>query len=928
MADLSLLHDVADAVATRQEVDWARCAARAAPGERRALDHLRAVARIARAAGPHAGAGDAAGRDRGESWFARRAVGLLVAVGALQSAVGLVTGVSLLPAAADGMLAALGGPTESDFEALIFLPVAEMTPWAAFFRIVPHVLYPVCGLVLVAGGRFDRRARLLGAVFVLLGAFWAQPVVRGFGVGLYPELFLPAVLWLFVREFPRVRRRTRLDDAASRMVLVATVAGGVLQAANLPPAQAALPALAVLAREVPGAYVAPAFFGPHCLLVLAALAVLVLRARGAASGERRRTGLFVAGIVVALAPHVEGVVEVAAPGAVTVAAANWISVLGSVSALAVPCLTLYAAIALRVLDVRTTVRVSLRRLLTRGGLAVLTAGPLAVLGGLIASRAERPVGEVIAEPLVQGCLVAAGAALVVLAVRERILARLDAWIAPETAEQRRVLAAAGAALATAAGPAEVGAEVERSARRGAGAPATLLVAAPAAAGHRFVAPAPSGRSSSAPDTPGRRRVAPEASAAPVAALSRASAIAHVLEETRAPLLVDPDGRGPAFDLLPPDEAAWVVGASAAVVLRVAGPGAATAGVVVVGRRTDHRRFRPVDLAFLDALASAAGLALERLRLAAGPVAEAADDPAARICRDCGRVAPADAGARCGDCGGAWEEAPVPALLAGKFEVRRRIGSGSMGTVFRARDVGLDRPVAVKTLPGTSPAGLARLKPEARAMAALAHPGIAAIHGLETWRGRPLLVVEYLPGGTLADRIARGPLAPAEAAAVARAVADALAALHAAGYRHGDVKPGNVGFAADGTAKLLDFGLAGLAGGAAQPAGGTVPYLSPEVLGGEPVGAADDVWALGVMLYEMVAGRRPFAGETVAEVVAAIRRRRLPPPPPASDPPAGGEQDARAALLAFAGELLTSASPARPATAAAFAEALRACVAGR
>ena len=750
----------------------------------------------------------------------------------------------------------------------------------------------MCGLVLFLGGRFDRRARLLGAVLILLGAFWAQPVAGGFGAGLYPELFLPAVLWMFVREFPRVRRRTRLDDVAARMVVVAATVGAALQVASLPPVQALSPSLAVLARDVPGAYVAPFFFGPHCVLVLGALVMLLLCARAVAPVDRGRTGLFVAGIAAALAPHVEGVVEVAFPGTVSVAAANWISVLGSVSALAVPCLTMYAALSLRVLDVRTTVRVSARRLLTRGGLAVFTAGPLAALAVLIASRADLPVREVLADPLAQACLAAAGAALAALAFRERLLARLDTWIAPETADQRRALAAAGAGLGQARQVADVDAVVGRAARQGAAVPATLLAADDADGGvRRFAAPG-----------------------AALAALPRTSMLAQVLEEVRAPVEVDPDARSPAFDLLPAGEASWVAETGAAVVVPVAGSGSAAAGVLVAGRRADGARLCPVDLAFLEALAAAAGLALARLVLPRAPAGEAA--PPALACRECGEVsAAADAGERCGACGGEWAEAPVPALLAGKFLAERRIGAGGMGAVYRARDVGLDRPVAVKAvaaLEGLSAERLAGLKREAQAMAALVHPGIAQVHGLETWRGRPLLVIEHLGGGTLADRTARGPLPPGDALAAVLAVAAALAALHAAGYRHGDVKPSNIGFTAAGTAKLLDFGLADLTGGSPRLSGGTVGYLSPEALGGAPVGAADDVWALGVVLFESVAGARPFAGATVDELVDGIRRQRLQSPPekPASAAGAG----ARTAVLAFTGEMLTAPPARRPATA--------------
>ena len=143
------------------------------------------------------------------------------------------------------------------------------------------------------------------------------------------------------------------------------------------------------------------------------------------------------------------------------------------------------------------------------------------------------------------------------------------------------------------------------------------------------------------------------------------------------------------------------------------------------------------------------------------------------------------------------------------------------------------------------------------MTTVTYPGVAQIHGVESWRGRPFLVVECLAGGTLEHRLRDGPIAPAEAMDVVARLADALAALHEKGFLHGDVKPINIGFTREGSPKLLDFGLAHAVDDAAI-VGGTLPCLSPEVLAGHPAEEADDIWLLYVVLYEMASGWHPFA----------------------------------------------------------------------
>ena len=185
-----------------------------------------------------------------------------------------------------------------------------------------------------------------------------------------------------------------------------------------------------------------------------------------------------------------------------------------------------------------------------------------------------------------------------------------------------------------------------------------------------------------------------------------------------------------------------------------------------------------------------------------------------------------------DCGSEYVETEAPTLLAGKYRLTRRLGTGGTGAAFLARDLRLERDVAVKTLTGVSVLRLMGLKPEAWAMATVNHPAIAHVYGIESWRNRPFLVVEFLPGGTLADRLRRGPVPAARAVHIGALLADALAALHEAGYMHGDIKPSNVGFTSDGSPKLLDFGLASETSDAAAPRGGSVRYLSPEVLSGD------------------------------------------------------------------------------------------------
>jgi serine/threonine-protein kinase len=232
---------------------------------------------------------------------------------------------------------------------------------------------------------------------------------------------------------------------------------------------------------------------------------------------------------------------------------------------------------------------------------------------------------------------------------------------------------------------------------------------------------------------------------------------------------------------------------------------------------------------------------------------------------------------------------------GVYEVTAPIGAGGMGEVYRARDTKLGRDVALKILPDTVAQDtdrIARFKREAQVLAALNHPHIAAIYGFDEAGTTQFLVLELVEGETLADRLKRGPIPVDEAIAIARQIADALEEAHEKGIIHRDLKPANVAFTAKDQVKVLDFGLAKLAGPSGGGASssmsmsptlttpamtamgmilGTAAYMAPEQAKGRDADKRSDVWAFGCVLYEMITATRPFEGEDVTDTIAAIMR---------------------------------------------------------
>ncbi len=344
--------------------------------------------------------------------------------------------------------------------------------------------------------------------------------------------------------------------------------------------------------------------------------------------------------------------------------------------------------------------------------------------------------------------------------------------------------------------------------------------------------------------------------------------------------------------------------------------------MALGGKLSELPFSREDRLLLNALAGSASFAVENLLIRISPafavsrqgadeletspgVPRAADDSTAGECRTCGAVFRATV-KPCKFCGGESEIAVVPYVLLGKFRFAKRVGKGGMGVVYRAFDLSLRRTVAIKTLPRVSPEHAVRLRREARAMASIVHPNLALIFGLETWRGTPMLIFEFLEGGTLAARLAQAPMGWKDGLDLGIVLSNVLVRIHASGILHRDVKPSNIGFTLENTPKLLDFGLARIVdsrvsfeeSGDVDPGAyapdttlpphsdlkpitvthglvGTPMYLSPEAVANDPPDASFDLWSLTMVLYESIAGSNPMRRSTLQETLDCISKAAVP-----------------------------------------------------
>jgi hypothetical protein len=391
-------------------------------------------------------------------------------------------------------------------------------------------------------------------------------------------------------------------------------------------------------------------------------------------------------------------------------------------------------------------------------------------------------------------------------------------------------------------------------------------------------------------------------------LPLAAPLCGMLARARQEIQVSANGSSALAHLLPDADRRWLAEGGVQLMVPLAGSHGRLVGALAIGEKRNEMPFSPDDRSLLVAMAGQAAITIENLRLRsfspsdaraasreASGVIDWCDEPAT-VCTACLKVWPSSTSA-C-RCGARTEPGALPLVVEGKFQLERVLGAGGMGVVYLAVDVALGRSVAIKTLPRLTVDRAVRLRQEARAMARVQHPNLATIHGFESWRDRPLLIVEYLEGGTLADRLLRERLSLQETVALGIVLADALDRVHRAGLLHRDIKPNNIAYAADGTPKLLDFGLASLVGddgwapAESSPDGdsfgalwsatssehhvkGTLAYLSPEAVSGQEPDSSFDLWSLCLVLYECTAGVHPLAARIRDGIVDSVLRDTVP-----------------------------------------------------
>jgi hypothetical protein len=759
--------------------------------------------------------------------------------------------------------------------------------------LVNVLVFGLAAAALVLGGRRDRRAIHLGGAYILVAASFSDSLIMGLKPVLswvptlnkLPiEAFAPACFWLFLKDFPLAPYFSAPQRAAHLLARIAVGVCFALFALNVlvmifPRLSAAPhgPLLLIDRDALPASEYWPILFA----VWLAGLPISLWKMKVARPDERRRVALFFAGLGLSLVPVATVVIlqSSISPIAHVMTTRSFMIAIGWVVypvMLALPITTAYAVKVHRALEVRLVVRKTLQYALARLTLMIASAAPLVLLAAYLYRHRSMSLVELLSGPQTRGLVGLMVAGISVLQLRGRILRFVDRKFFHLQVDHNEALARLGERSRGARSLRElaqiIGEEIDQTLRVDR---VSLLVP----------------DSSSDSFTPADGKLRP---------LAGDSAIVTLFQAGPEPLSARPEDRGGIFELLPADEREWLLDGDIHWLGPLVAAEGALLGILAVGQSRSEEPFSKEDGVFLKTIAGSAALHLENLVMrssqssagrtglgVAATLSSFEEDGAE--CEGCGAVLPAREPA-CTVCGKSLIPSSIPPLLAGKFQVEKRIGRGGMGVVYRATDLTLGRTVAIKTLPRLGIEEAHRLRREARLMASVQHPNLALIYGAETWRGTPLLVVEFLPGGTLADRLRSGPRSLAEALKVGLILLSVLERCHGAGILHRDIKPSNIGYADDDTPKLLDFGLAQLLDEASPasweqlsssegslPFAGTPSYMSPEAIAGAAPEPSFDLWSLSAVLFEMLTGKPAFRAATRAETFARIRSGTLPDP---------------------------------------------------
>ena len=752
-----------------------------------------------------------------------------------------------------------------------------LPPWA--YAVFAAGFATVGGL-LVTTNRHDARGAWLGGMFLLLTTptsptTLGSTAMTAWLVDVRPDSLLPFFFWQFVSVFP-----SRLDRGMSAMLARAAAfvagIGGVL--AFL--VNATFAAWPVTDPEsdprlllAAGPRVAQSWFWLSVFVpMLGAFAFLVWRAFSGEAADRQRVRFFVAALFSGLVPFaVQVSIELLSPAYRAFSHSAAVEpLLGAVLfgfLATLPLSTAYSVLFDRIVELRFVLRLTYQYLLARYSLAAFTLTPFVALAFFVWQRRADPVASFFVgwRPYA----LATGTALGIAALKMRgyWLARLDNRYWRQPYDTRDVLSRLVSGFHIESRE-ELTALIQRELDTALHARVEMFYEDDTHASLQH----------------SENKYTPLSTQSALAAL--------VMSDTRA-MEVDLSTQS-ALTRLPAAELEWLRQGDFRWLVGLRTPGGRCAGLIVLSAKRSEAPYTDQDRTLISTIASAAGLAVDNLRLRSSRT-NAPELPAGE-CVQCGRIVEAVL-QRCPHCGGNVGRSQVPVVLRGTYRLVERIGAGGMGIVYRANDLLLQREVAIKTLPAVTPENIKRLKDEARAMAAVSHPNLAVVYGIEIWNEKPLLVVEYLPGGTLRDRLARRPLSAVEAIDVGITLAEVLDELHKSGILHCDVKPSNIGFTKSGALKLLDFGLARLfrvidpaavtmtlgrdqkpdqTGLSEHGIAGTPYYMCPEAIGGARATEAFDLWAVAVVVYEVLTGRRPFDGRDVHQVYEKVATAEFAP----------------------------------------------------